>query len=273
MGTDGTVGGGRIRAVFDQAAGEGRAALVAYVVAGYPEASSSVESGLACIDAGADLLEVGLPYSDPLADGVTLQRASAAAIAAGTDLAGSLDVATRIAAARPATPVLVMGYANHLGAGTDPGSVTRRVAAAGVAGMIVPDLTPDEGEPLECAARDAGLALVYLVAPTSGRERARWIAERSGGFLYAVALLGVTGARRTGPGRAFRAVLDVVREAPVPVAVGFGISRPSHVRQVVRAGAQGVVVGSALVDALGDHGRDIGALTRLVGDLRAATSR
>jgi tryptophan synthase alpha chain len=273
QGTNATEGARRIAAAFARARNDDRAALIPYVVAGYPDADASVEIALAAIDAGADLLEVGLPYSDPLADGATLQRASQAALRAGATLEGSLRLIERIAAARPDIPIVPMGYANQVISGGDGEAIARRLAAAGAAGLIVADLTPDEGEPFEAVARAAGLAVVYLVAPTTSAERRDRIARRTGGFLYCVSLVGVTGARDELPATVSRLVADVTAASPVPVAVGFGVSRPEHVRGIVAAGAAGVIVASALVDALGPDGRDAAALARLVEALREATRR
>ncbi|HXG25227.1 MAG TPA: tryptophan synthase subunit alpha [Candidatus Binatia bacterium] len=266
-----TAGGARIRAAFETARREGRTALVPYVVAGYPDAETSYAAALACIDGGADLLEVGLPYSDPLADGATLQRASAAALRAGATFDGSIELVRRIARSRPRVPLVPMCYANQVIGGGDGAAAARRLAEAGASGIIVADLTPDVGAEFEAAAADARLAVVYLVAPTTAPERRRMIAERSGGFLYCVSLVGVTGARSSLPADVARLVRDVRAASPVPVAVGFGVSRPAHVRALARAGADGVIVASALVDALGADGRDIEALARLVRSLRDAT--
>jgi tryptophan synthase alpha chain len=272
-GTNDTPGARRIAGAFARAAADGRAALVPYLVAGYPDAETSFRIALAAVVAGADLLEVGLPYSDPLADGATLQRASHAALAAGATFDGSIALIERIAAERPAIPLVPMAYANQVIGGGDGAATARRLAAAGASGIIVADLTPDEGAPFEAVAREAGLAVVYLVAPTTEPERRARIAARSGGFLYCVSLVGVTGARASLPRTVGRLVRDVRAASPVPVAVGFGVSRPAHVRALVDAGADGVIVASALVDALGPDGRDVAALGRLVGELRAATGR
>ncbi|MFP5343564.1 MAG: tryptophan synthase subunit alpha [Candidatus Limnocylindria bacterium] len=272
-GTNGTAGARRIAAAFAGAAAAGRIALIPYVVAGYPDADTSVTIALAAADGGADLLEVGLPYSDPLADGATLQRASQTALRAGATLEGSLRLIERIAAARPALPLVPMAYANQVLGGGDGEVVARRLADAGAAGVIVADLTPDEGAAFEAVARGVGLAVVYLVAPTTAPERRRTIARRSGGFLYCVSLVGVTGARSELPDSVGRLVRDVTADSPVPVAVGFGVSRPAHVRAIADAGAAGVIVASALVDSLGEDGRDVDALATLVTDLRAATAR
>jgi tryptophan synthase alpha chain len=270
-GTNETAGARRIAAAFARAKTDGRAALIPYVVAGYPDADTSFEIALAVADAGADVLEVGLPYSDPLADGATLQRASGAALAAGATLERSLQLIERIGAARPDLPIVPMGYANQVLGGGDGEAVARRLAGAGAAGLIVADLTPDEGAPFEAVARAEGLAVVYLVAPTTPPARRASVAARSGGFLYCVSLVGVTGARTSLPTTVGRLVRDVRAVSPVPVAVGFGVSRPAHVRAIAKAGADGVIVASALVDALGSDGRDVGGLARLVRTLRAAT--
>ena len=271
--TDATAGARRIAGAFARARGEGRVALIPYVVAGYPDADTSLSIALAAIAAGADLLEVGLPYSDPLADGTTLQRASAGALAAGATFDGSLDLVRRIARARPDVPLVTMGYANQLLGGGDGRARAGALAAAGVAGTIVADLTPDEGAPFEAAAADEGIAVVYLVAPTTASARRAAIAARSGGFLYCVSLVGITGARTSLPPEVGRYVREVKAVSPVPVAVGFGVSRPAHVRALARAGADGVIVASALVDALGPGGRDVAALGRLMASLRGATGR
>lgn len=177
----------------------------------------------------------------------------------------------RVAAARPDVPLVPMGYANQLLGGGDGGDRAIALVQAGAAGVIVADLTPDEGGPFEAVAVEAGLAVIYLVAPTTSPARRALVAARSGGFLYCVSLVGVTGARTALPRQVARLVREVRAVSPVPVAVGFGVSRPAHVRALADAGADGVIVASALVDALGPDGRDINGLNRLVAALRAAT--
>ena len=270
--TSATVGSRRIGEAFAAAHTHGRNAFVPYIVAGYPDAAASEALALAALDAGADLLEIGLPYSDPLADGVTLQRASAAALARGANLDASLDLVERVARARPDKPVLVMGYANQFLGPRGADAIAARLATAGAVGAIVADLPPDEGAPLEAAFETHGLALVYLVAPTSSAERVVLIAERAGGFVYCVSLAGVTGARSSGPHNINALVARVKSKTPLPVAVGFGVSKPEHVRAVARTGADGVIVGSALIDALGPDGRDTASFTALCRDLAAATA-
>ncbi len=271
-GTNETRGARRIGAAFARARAEGRAALIPYIVAGYPDADTSYLAALAAADAGADLLEIGLPYSDPLADGATLQHAASVALGAGATLDGSIALLERISAARPDLPLVPMCYSNQVIGGGDGRAVAGRLAAAGASGIIVADLTPDEGVRFEPVARDVGLAVVYLVAPTTPPERRVRIAARSGGFLYCVSLVGVTGARRSLPRAVGRLVRHVRAVSPIPVAVGFGVSRPAHTRALARAGADGIIVASALVDALGPDGRNLAALGRLVRSLRAATA-
>ena len=272
-GTNETAGARRIHDSFNAASGAGRAALIPYVVAGYPDPETSFDIALAAADAGADLLEIGLPYSDPLADGATLPRASQVALRNGATLEGSLRLIERVAAARPSLPIVPMGYANQFIGGGDGGEAAERLSRAGAAGVIVADLTPDEGAPFEAVARAADLAVVYLVAPTTPPARRAWIAGRTGGFLYCVSLVGVTGARTSLPPSVGRLVRDVVAASPVPVGVGFGVSKPAHARAIARAGAGGVIVASALVDALGDDGRNVGRMAKLVGTLAEATIR
>ncbi|MEO5941755.1 MAG: tryptophan synthase subunit alpha [Candidatus Limnocylindrales bacterium] len=271
-GTNETAGARRIATAFASARADGRIALIPYVVAGYPDAATSLRVALAAIDAGADLLEVGLPYSDPLADGATLQRASQVALAAGATLEGSLRLIEEIAAARPDTPIVPMGYANQFLGGGDGRAAAERLSRAGAAGVIVADLTPDEGAPFEAVARESDLAVVYLVAPTTPPDRRVAVAARSGGFLYCVSLVGVTGARADLPESVSDLVRDVTAVSPVPVGVGFGVSRAAHVAAIAAAGAGGVIVASALVDALGPDGVDVTAMESLVRELATATA-
>ena len=211
----------------------------------------------------------GCPYSDPLADGATLQHASSVALRSGATFDRSLELLARIHRARPNVPLVPMAYVNQAVGRDDPEAALRRLAEAGASGLILADLTIDEGAEIEAAARAADLALVYLVAPTTAPERRTAIAERSGGYLYAVSFVGVTGARRTLPPGVGAFLRDVRARSPIPVAAGFGVSRPAHVRQLGRV-VDGVIVGSALVDALGDGG-DVGRMADLVRSLAAAT--
>ncbi|MET1232810.1 MAG: tryptophan synthase subunit alpha [Candidatus Limnocylindrales bacterium] len=270
-GTSGTAGAARIRATFEAAKSDGRTALIAYIVAGYPDGDTSLAAALAAIDGGADVLELGLPYSDPLADGATLQHASSVALRNGATFERSLDLLARIHRARPTVPLVPMAYVNQAVGRDDPEAALRRLAEAGASGLILADLTIDEGAEIEAAARAADLALVYLVAPTTAPDRRIAIAHRSGGYLYAVSFVGVTGARRSLPPGVGAFLRDVRARSPIPVAAGFGVSRPGHVRQLGRV-VDGVIVGSALVDALGDEG-DVARMADLVRGLAVAAQR
>ena len=265
-------GATRIARAFERAAVDGRSALMPDAVAGYPNADTSLEIAVALIDAGADLLEIGLPYSDPLADGATLQRASTVALSNGATLDDSIELVGRIHKARPKTPLVAMGYVNQVLGGADGATVLRRLAEAGVSGFILADLTPDEGAELEREAAGFGIAIVYLVAPTSPPDRRAFIASRSKGFLYAVSLAGVTGARTKLPPGVRKFLRDVQAVSPVPVAVGFGVSKPAHARDLAQV-ADGVITASALVDALGPDGTDIEAMASLARSLAEATAR
>jgi tryptophan synthase alpha chain len=271
IGSRDTIGARTIGAAFEAAAKDDRAALVPYVVAGYPDAETSFEIAVAAIDAGADLLEIGLPYSDPLADGATLQHASQVALRAGATLDTSIDLIRKVSRARKDIPLVPMAYANQVIGGGDGRDRAKRLAGAGASGVILADLTPDEGGPFEAVACEIGLAVVYLVAPTTSPARRAAIANRSGGFLYCVSLVGVTGARNSLPSSVRQLVKDVRAVSPVPVAVGFGVSKPAHVRALAKAGADGVIVASALVDALGPDGRDVATMRELVASLRSAS--
>jgi tryptophan synthase alpha chain len=265
-------GAARIRAAFDAAATDGRAALIPYAVAGYPDAATSERVAIALIDSGADLLEIGLPYSDPLADGLTLQRASSVALAAGATLDRSIALVAAIHRARPDVPLVPMGYVNQVLGGRDRTGVLDRLADAGASGLILADLTPDEAAEIEEHARALGLSNVYLVTPTTAPERRQMIAERSTGFLYAVSLAGVTGARTSLPPGVLAFLRQVRAISVVPVAVGFGVSKPEHARKLAKA-ADGIIVASALVDSLGPDGRDVERMSKLVSSLRSATRR
>ena len=178
----------------------------------------------------------------------------------------------RVANARPDMPIVGMGYVNQLLGGRDGGAILRRLGAAGVSGLILADLTPDEGAELQADAAAQGLAIVYLVTPTTTPDRRAYIAGRSGGFLYAVSLAGVTGARTSLPPGVGQFLHDVRAVSPVPVAVGFGVSQPAHARRLAPL-ADGIIVASALVDALGPDGTDLPRMTALVRSLRDATKR
>ena len=265
-------GGTRITKVIRAANRDGRAAFIPFATAGYPDAATSLDVAVALIDAGADVLEIGLPYSDPLADGATIQRASAVALANGATLDDSIKLIGRIHEARPRTPLVTMGYCNQVLGGADGATVLRRLADAGVSGFILADITPDESEELEAEATAVGIGLIYLVAPTTTADRLPYVAKRSQGFLYAVSLAGVTGARTSLPPGVKRFLRTVQAVSPVPVAIGFGVSKPKHAKQLAPV-ADGVITASALIDALGPDGTDVERMSELARSLREACAR
>src|SRR5688572_20208376 len=222
-----------------------RAALMPYLMGGFPTVDASRAIGEACADAGADLVELGVPFSDPLADGPVIHAAGTRALAAGATLHGVLQVAARIA---ERLPVVLMCYANPmLARGVE--RFAGELAAVGVSGLIVPDLPLEEAGAVRAALDDAGLALVPLIAPTTPDDRLAAIAKGARGFLYTVAVTGTTG-ERVGVEGSLASVLALAKaHCPVPVAVGFGISTPEQAVGAVEAGADGVVVGSRLVRA------------------------
>jgi tryptophan synthase alpha chain len=230
------------------AAARGRAALMPYFMGGFPDLESSVAIGLACADNGADLLELGVPFSDPLADGPVIHAAATRALAAGATLHGILEVAGRIA---ERVPVVLMCYANPiLARGLE--RFTRELAEAGVSGLIVPDMPLEEGDAVREACDAAGLALVPLIAPTTPDDRIAAIVGRARGFVYTVSVTGTTG-ERAGVEASLASVLACAKaHSPVPVAVGFGISSPEQAVAAADAGADGVIVGSRLVRAAGE---------------------
>jgi tryptophan synthase alpha chain len=261
----------RIAAAF--AAAPGRAALMPYLMGGFPDLEASVAIGLACADNGADLVELGVPFSDPLADGPVIHAAATRALAAGANLHGILEVAGRIA---ERVPVVLMCYANPiLARGLE--RFTREAAATGASGLIVPDLPLEEGEEVRDACDAAGLALVPLIAPTTPDDRITAIVERARGFVYTVSVTGTTGERTGVDGSLASVLAHAKAHSPVPVAVGFGISTPEHAAQAADAGADGVIVGSRLVRAAAeaaDAGEDPAApVGKLVAALATALRR
>jgi tryptophan synthase alpha chain len=256
----------RIAAAFERARREGRAALMPYLMGGFPTLEASRLIGEACVRAGADVLELGVPYSDPLADGPVIHEAATRALAAGATLSGVLEVARALA---PKAPVVLMCYANMVFA-PGAGAFVERLAQTGASGLIVPDLPYEEaGEAL--AACDAhGLALVPLVAPTTTPERLEQIGRRARGFLYTVSVVGTTGERAALSERFAEVVAHAKASTSVPVALGFGISTPEHARQAAQAGADGVIVGTRLVRAAAESEDPAGAVGEIVAELAGA---
>jgi tryptophan synthase alpha chain len=243
----------------------GRAALMPYLMGGFPDMQTSLQIGLAYANNGADLVELGVPYSDPLADGPVIHAAGTRALRAGATLDGVLGIAEQLSRR---LPVVLMGYVNLVLART-PDGFAQRAAAAGVSGLIVPDLPLEEAAEISAACEAHGIALVPLVAPTTPDERLRAIGAQARGFLYTVSVVGTTGERESDDA-AMRTLLARVREhADVPVAIGFGISTPEQAAAAADAGADGVIVGTRLVRAAAeaeDPAAAVGALVRALAD-------
>jgi len=243
-------GGERIARAFQLAKEEGRAALMPYMMAGYPDRASSLAIAAAYADVGADLVELGVPFSDPLADGPTIHAAATEALAAGATLETALEVCESIS---ERVPVVLMVYSNMVLAHGGAAEFARRAAAAGAAGAIVPDLPLDEADEIRKELFGAGLALVPLLAPTTPAERRARICAAAEGFVYVVSTVGTTGERQQLPSGLAELVAATKVEADVPVAVGFGIGTPEQVAKVGEI-ADGVIVGSRLVRAAGEAG-------------------
>lgn len=272
-----TRGAARVRAAFDAAADAGRAAFVPFLTAGFPDMDRALAAARVMIR-HADVLEVGLPYSDPLGDGPTIQRASEVALEGGTRTAATFDL-VRALRADSDVPIAVMTYYNPVYAyrgadGEGEVAFVRAAAAAGVDALILPDLPPDEGAGLVAAARAADVATVFLVAPTSTDARLALVTAACRGFVYAVSVTGVTGARRGVPADLADLVTRTRRAGGLPVAVGFGVADPATAAGVA-AVADGVVVGSALVERVGRmrDANDTSELSGFAAALAAATQR
>jgi tryptophan synthase alpha chain len=266
-----TDGAARVRAAFTSAADARRAAFVAYVMAGFPTEADALEAGSAALRCGADILEIGVPFSDPMADGPVIAEAGRVALAGG----GGFDSAVRMLAALRSggqeRPILAMSYLNPLLA-LGEGVGLEQLAEAGADGLIVPDLPAGEMPRFERAAAACGLALSFLVAPNTSAARLEAAIVASTGFLYVVPLYGVTGAReRVATGAAeLLARIRVAAADRVPVAAGFGLSSAEQIHELAGM-ADGVIVGSALVAALRDRGPS--AVGDLVQRLAAGTHR
>jgi tryptophan synthase alpha chain len=254
---------GRISTAFAAARAENRAAFIPYLTAGFPDEARFLSAARELLEV-ADLLEVGLPYSDPLGDGPVIQRSSQAALEAGISPARTLELVARLRTGSD-KPLLVMTYYNPVY--TYPGgeqAFVRELAEAGADGVILPDLPPEEAGSLIPAARNAGLDTIFLVAPTSTEERLRLVTAACRGFVYAVSVTGVTGVRNTVGDEVPDLVSRVRAVSDLPVSVGFGVSNRETARPVAGV-ADGVVVGSALVRAL-EEGRGVGGLAREIAD-------
>jgi tryptophan synthase alpha chain len=263
----------RLRSTFARCRARNEAALVTYVMAGDPDLDTSRAMALACVEGGADLLELGMPFSDPIADGPTLQQAAERALASGTNTAGCLEVAAAVRA-RSQVPIALMGYLNPVLA-HGPERFFAGCAAAGVDALIVPDLLPEESGEISALAAARGVGTVFLLAPTSTPARVEAAVRAATGFVYFVSVTGVTGARTELPADLPAQLAAVRARSPVPVVVGFGVSTPAQARSLAPL-ADGVVVGSAIVKRIaqgGSRAERARRVTRLVRSLAGAMRR
>lgn len=258
----------RIAAAFDGAAAENRAALMPYLMAGFPDLETSAAVIEAYVDTGADLIELGVPYSDPLADGPVIHAAGTAALRAGTTFADALTLCERVGARVPVLPMVYANVVLTLG----PDRFAAALENAGAAGAIIPDLPPGEDDAVAAALSERGLAPIGFVSPTTSPERLAEIAGGAVGFTYVVSLTGVTGERSELPPELGRLVAAVRERSSAPAAVGFGIGTPGQAADVGRI-ADGVIIGTRLVRLVADAaGRDeaVDAVSSFMAETRVA---
>jgi tryptophan synthase alpha chain len=241
----------RITEKFGELAGKGERALICYVVAGYPDIQTSQQVIDALVKGGADIIEIGIPFSDPIADGPTIQAASTSALERGVTPEKALELAKAVRKKYPKLPLLAMTYFNIL---VRPGieKFMSQAKACGIDGFILPDVPVEEAQEYSAAASKLGLATVFLASPNTTQARLQKIVNSSSGFLYLVSVYGITGARKSFEDYTLNAIKSVKQaaEGKVPVAVGFGISTPAHARFMIGAGADAVIVGSAIIDRI-----------------------
>ncbi len=241
----------RIEGAFSRLSRTKEGALICYIVAGYPNVKTTGEVIDALVAGGADIIELGIPFSDPIADGPTIQQASHAALEKGVTPEKALALAKAVRKKHPDLPLLVMTYSNiFVRAGWD--NFISRCKAAGIDGFILPDMPVEEASEYLPKAREHGMATVFLASPNTSDERLQKIIENSSGFMYLVSVYGTTGARRAFEDYTKSAVQRTRQAAAgkIPVGVGFGISTPAHARFMMQAGADAIIVGSAIVDRI-----------------------
>jgi len=244
----------RIAEMFAGARAEGRVAFMPFATTGYPDLETSVAIVNAMVEGGADAIELGVPFSDPLADGPSVQRASQASLEAGTKPGDAIDVVRRLRADGVAVPLILMGYFNTFIAYGEERLISD-AARAGADGFIIVDLPPEESDETLALCRKHGLDLIFLVAPTSDDERVEQVLQRAGGFIYCVGVVGVTGARSELAAELPAFLKRLRGKTALPLAVGFGISRREHV-VALQGLADAAIVGAALVDTIASSPRE-----------------
>jgi tryptophan synthase alpha chain len=253
---------------ISEAFGSGQAALMPYFTIGYPDYETSLDVVEACVAAGADLMELGVPFSDPLADGPTIQHSTQVALENGITVKHCLEAVAELRARGVMIPLILMGYINPLLAYGLEKFVTE-AAASGVSGFIVPDLPPEEAKELQVLCKQNGLDTVFLLPPNSSEDRMKFVTAQSSGFVYLVSVLGITGERKALPVELAEFVERVRSQTDKPLAVGFGISTPEQAAAVGGI-ADGVIVGSALVKAAGQADDPMKAAGEFVKTLKDA---
>jgi tryptophan synthase alpha chain len=251
--------------------GKGRAALMPYFTIGYPDYETSLDVISACVEAGADLMELGVPFSDPLADGPTIQLSTQVALENGITVRRCLDAVAELRARGVVIPLILMGYINPV-LSYGLGKFVTEAVQAGVSGLILPDLPPEEAGELQLLCQQYGLDLVFLLPPNSSDERVRFVTEKCSGFVYLISVLGITGERDALPVELAEFVLRVRSQTDKPLAVGFGISTPEQAAAVGDV-ADGVIVGSALIKAAGQAENPVEAAREFVRGLKAVLDK
>lgn len=263
----GPIAANRLVRALAELRAERRCALIPYIMAGDPDMAATERFVEALVEAGASAVELGVPFSDPIADGPINQRAGLRAMAQGMGIRPALDLVAKLRT-RTQVPLLIMTYYNLI-LRYGPGKFARDAASAGLDGLIAADLPPDAAGDLIGEARRSGLATVFMAAPTSTPERIRAVAAASSGFVYCVSRTGVTGVRDALPEGLPELLRRIRAETETPVCVGFGISRPAQAREVAKI-ADGVIVGSALVQMIEETPRDVARVGAFVRELATA---
>lgn len=257
---------GRLETTFDNLRKKGQKALIAYLMAGDPGLAETEQLVLALEEAGADIIELGVPFSDPIADGPVIQQAAERALKSGTSLRKILD-SVKSLRQRTDIPIVLMLYYNSIHAmGCE--EFCKAAKTAGVDGLIVPDMPPDEARPLKAPADATGLSLIFLLAPTSTADRRKLVARESHGFVYYVSLTGITGAKLSNVEDIQHNINKLKRVSVAPVAVGFGVATPEDAARVSKV-ADGVIVGSAIVKRIASHLQDPGMISHVAEFVRS----
>jgi len=259
---DASASGSRLDRTFRRLKARQEKALITYLMAGDPSLAETEQLVLELEKAGADIIELGVPFSDPIADGPVIQQAAERALRSGTTLRGILSMVGRVRT-QSEIPLVLMAYYNSIHA-FGPDRFCREAVAAGVDGLIVPDMPPDEAGPLKGPAAASGLQLIFLLAPTSTAERRTFVARQSHGFVYYVSLTGITGAKLGRVSEIGRNVGQIRKISKTPIAVGFGVTTPEDAAEI-SAIADGVIVGSAIVKQIAAGQQQQGMIARVSG--------